>query len=79
MNETQIKVLAAFNVTMQEFTNLWQSDDPRISDNQRVMAYGGASAMLLLARTTTDVRELADHAATLLNQAAAQLGLPQTN
>ena len=77
MNETQIKILGAFEATMQAFVDTWEN--PSTSLEQVAMAYGGASAMLLLARQTTDIIEAADHAAILLNQAAEQLGLPQTN
>ncbi len=77
MNETQIDILGAFDAVMQIFIEVW--NDPNTSKTQVAAAYGGACALLILCKKTTDIRDKANHAAILLNQAAKQLGLPQTN
>lgn len=43
------------------------------------MAYGGAAALLTLAQNNTDAVVAIVQAKTLLNEAAKQLGLPETN
>lgn len=76
MNKEQLEILAAFDATMQALCDVCQNPE---SPAQVTAAYGGASAMLILVKRTTDINEKAKHAAQLLNEAAALLGLPQTN
>ena len=77
MTKEQIEILVAFEVAMQTFADAWQ--DPKTSNVQLCVAYGGAAALLILVKQTTDIKEVAVKAADLLNAAAEQLGLPATN
>jgi hypothetical protein len=77
MTTEQIKILGALEATMQTLTDAW--DDPNTTKIQLSAAYGGAAAMLQLARQTTDIDQMAFHAAILLNDAAKQLGFPELN
>lgn len=77
MNESQIKILGAFNAAMQTFTDVWH--DENTTRDQIVMAYGGAAALLILVKMTTDIDKMAEQAAMLLNDAAEQLGFPTNN
>ena len=77
MNKEQLAILAAFAAAMQEFTDVWNSSDT--SEEACIYTYGAASVLHLLAKQTTDISKSSEHAAKLLNQAAEQLGWPQTN
>ena len=59
------------------FVEVWEN--PRSSRVQVCVAYGGASALLILVKQNTDAKQSTIHAAEMLNQAAEQLGLPQLN
>lgn len=76
MNRTQIALLAAFDVTMETLVEVYESGG---SDKVVAVAYGGASALLILVKQNTDINEKAVHAAALLNQVARELGLPANN
>lgn len=77
MNKEQVAILAAFDAAMQTLVEVFE--DPSVSDTQLAAAYGAASFMLILAKRTTDIKDKASHAAKLLNDAARDLGMPETN
>lgn len=77
MNQHQLNILAAFDAAMQTFVDVWQSPDT--TQTQACVAYGGAAALLTLAQNNTDAVVAIVQAKTLLNEAAKQLGLPETN
>lgn len=77
MNKTQTEIIAAFDAAMQTFVEVWE--DPGSSRDRVVMAYGGAVALLIVVKMTTDIDKGAKQAAMLLNQAAEDLGFPANN
>ena len=78
-NPTLLMVIAAFHVTMQTFVDVWNATDT--TDKQCLIAYGGASAMLLLVQKCgfNEKDPMIVKAREFLNEVAPQLGLHANN
>lgn len=73
MNQTQIKLLGAFNATMQTLCDLNSEPRTEFWETQYLFAFGGASAMFMLMKLDMPEHKDLAHAAKLLNDVQEDL------
>lgn len=78
MNDEQERFfIAAFDKAMQHFTTIWNDESSQYSTEDILSGFMLAASLFSLCEKYNFKHQNFEHAATLLNQAAVQLGLEE--